>query len=67
MSESREKLNLLFENIRRKTTSVTCHLIIYAGLPTARGTATNQIEECQRTLKKVGGVTAQLSTFKQSS
>ena len=36
---------------------VTCHLIIYAGLSTAGGAATNQIAECQGTLTKVGGVT----------
>ena len=46
MSESQENLNLLFENIRRKTMPVACRLITYAGLSTARGAVTNQIKGC---------------------
>ena len=47
--------------------SVACHLIIYAGLSTTGGATTNQIAECQGTLKKVGGVTGQSCTFEQPS
>ena len=57
MSESRGKLNLLFEKFEEKQRLSHCHLIIYVGLSTAKGARTNQIAEHQGTLKKVGGVT----------
>ena len=43
--------------------SVTCRLIIYAGLSTAGGARTNQIAECQRMLKKVGGAYRPIGYF----